>query len=117
MTGAGRTPLGHFWASLALQTVMLAGLALRGRPAPRILREDARRHLPVAVAVGVLSTASYLAILTAYGFAPVSVVAPARELSVVLIALAGWLLFREPHPARRLAGAVVVLAGVALLAV
>nr|WP_269457849.1 EamA family transporter [Microcella alkaliphila] len=117
VTGAGRTPLGHFWASLALQTVMLAGLALRGRPAPRILREEARRHLPVAVAVGVLSTASYLAILTAYGFAPVSVVAPARELSVVLIALAGWLLFREPHPARRLAGAVVVLAGVALLAV
>lgn len=117
VTGAGLSPLGHFWASLALQTLMLTALALRRTPAPRILREEARRHLPVAVAVGVLSTASYLAILTAYGFAPVSVVAPARELSVVLIALAGWLLFREPHPARRLAGAVVVLAGVALLAV
>jgi len=117
VTTAGLTPLGHFWASLVGQTVLLAALALRARPAPRILIGEARRHLPVAVAVGVLSTGSYVAILTAYGLAPVSVVAPARELSVVLIALAGWLVFREPHPARRLAGAAVVLGGIALLAV
>ncbi|MFN3708377.1 EamA family transporter [Microcella sp.] len=117
VTGAGLTPLGHFWGSLVGQAVVLTVLALRDRHAPRILAREVRRHLPVAVAVGVLSTASYLAILTAYGFAPVSIVAPARELSVVLVALAGWLLFREPHPARRLAGAVVVLSGVALLAV
>lgn len=117
VTGAGLTPLGHFWGSLVGQSVVLTMLALRGRPAPRILVGEIRRHLPVAVAVGLLSTASYLAILTAYGVAPVSVVAPARELSVVLIALAGWLVFREPHPARRIAGAIVVLAGIALLAV
>ena len=30
--------------------------------------------------------------------------------------IAGWLLFREPHPARRLAGAAIVLVGVGLLA-
>jgi drug/metabolite transporter (DMT)-like permease len=43
-------------------------------------------------------------------------VAPGRESSVVLVGLAGWLIFKEPHPARRLVGAAVVLAGVALLA-
>ncbi len=48
--------------------------------------------------------------------APVSVVAPAREVSVVFVGLAGWLLFKEPHPVARLSGAAVVLGGVALLA-
>ncbi|MCA1942756.1 MAG: EamA family transporter, partial [Yonghaparkia sp.] len=66
--------------------------------------------------VGILSPLAYVAVLAAYQLAPVAVVAPAREASVVLIALAGWLIFREPHPARRLLGSVVVLAGIALLA-
>ena len=48
--------------------------------------------------------------------APVSVVAPVRESSIVVGALLSWLVLREPHPARRLAGSVVVLAGVAALA-
>jgi multidrug transporter EmrE-like cation transporter len=36
--------------------------------------------------------------------------------SVVLVGLAGWLIFREPHPVQRLIGAGIVLAGVGLLA-
>ena len=48
--------------------------------------------------------------------APVSIVAPAREVSVVLVGLAGWLIFKEPNPVQRLVGAGVVLCGVALLA-
>lgn len=114
VTSAGLAPLAHFWASMVGQLVVLAALALRD---PRALVAEARRHAPVAIAVGVLSTASYWAILTAFLLAPVAVVAPARELSVVVVAVAGWLLFREPHPARRLVGAVIVLGGVALLAV
>nr|MDQ6936034.1 EamA family transporter [Actinomycetota bacterium] len=43
-------------------------------------------------------------------------VAPARESSIVVGSLLGWLVLREPRPARRLAGAAVVLAGVAALA-
>ena len=46
-----------------------------------------------------------------------AVVAPGREVSVVLVSVAGWLLFREPHPAQRLLGAGIVLVGVAMLAV
>jgi drug/metabolite transporter (DMT)-like permease len=44
-------------------------------------------------------------------------VAPARETSIVIGAAFGWLVLREPRPARRLIGAVVVLAGIGLIAV
>jgi drug/metabolite transporter (DMT)-like permease len=64
----------------------------------------------------VLSPLAYILVLQALQLAPVSIVAPGRESSVVLVGLAGWLIFKEPHPARRLVGAAVVLAGVALLA-
>lgn len=75
-----------------------------------------RRFRWQAVVVGVLSPLSYILVLSAIQLAPVSLVAPARELSVVLVSLAGWLILREPRPAQRMAGAVVVLGGVAMLA-
>ena len=98
----------------AAQALLLAPYAVRRRDA---VRDVLRRHRWDVLAVGVLSPLSYILVLFAMRLAPVSVVAPARELSVVFVALAGWLLFREPHPGPRLAGAAVVVAGVALLAV
>ena len=47
--------------------------------------------------------------------APVSLVAPARELSIVIAGLLAWRLLGEAQPVRRMTGAVVVLAGVVLL--
>jgi drug/metabolite transporter (DMT)-like permease len=49
--------------------------------------------------------------------APVSLVAAGRESSIVVGAVFGWLVLKEPRPARRLAGALVVLAGIGLIAV
>jgi drug/metabolite transporter (DMT)-like permease len=113
VTRASLEPVGYYWASMVAQVAVLLPLAARERGA---LARTAREH-PVAIAiVGILSPLAYVAVLAAYQLAPVSVVAPAREVSVVLIALAGWLLLREPHPARRILGSVVVLAGIALLA-
>ncbi len=113
VTRAELEPVGYYWASMVVQLAVLLPLALRERGAlARVVREH-----PVAVAlVAILSPLAYVAVLAAYTLAPVSIVAPAREVSVVLIALAGWLLLREPHPLRRLLGSVVVLAGIALLA-
>jgi drug/metabolite transporter (DMT)-like permease len=113
VTRAELEPVGYYWASMVVQVAVLLPLALRERGA---LARTAREH-PFAVGiVGVLSPLAYVAVLAAYQLAPVSIVAPAREVSVVLIALAGWLIFNEPHPVRRIIGSVVVLAGIALLA-
>ena len=114
VTALAWQPVGYFWASLVGQLLIL-GLLSASRP--RLLLEAARRHGGAVLAIGVLSPLAYLAILVAYGLAPVSVVAPARELSVVIVALAGWLVFREPHPLRRALGSVVVVAGAALLVI
>jgi drug/metabolite transporter (DMT)-like permease len=112
VTRLGLEPLGYFWGSLVIQ---LAILLVVSRPRLAGLRLAAREHGRAILIVGVLSPVAYVLVLTAYRFAPVAIVAPAREASVVIIALAGWLLFGEPHPRARLAGSAVVLAGVALL--
>ena len=107
-------PIGYFWLTLVIQLIAFAPFALR---APRATILIARQHWLPAIVVGILSPLAYVLILFAFTLAPVALVAPAREVSVVLVALGGWLLFREPHPIQRILGAVVVLGGVALLAI
>ncbi|MEP6479069.1 MAG: EamA family transporter [Rhodoglobus sp.] len=106
-------PVGLYWESVVFQLLLLASPALRRWP--DTLR-TARTHWLAVLLFGILAPLAYILILVAIQLAPVSIVAPAREVSVVLVGLAGWLLFREPHPVQRLVGAGVVLAGVALLA-
>ena len=95
--------------------ILLTPIALRTATTRRAARDVVRTHWRGVVAVSVLSPLAYILILEAIRIAPVSIVAPAREVSVVLVGLAGWLIFKEPHPVRRMLGAVIVLAGVALL--
>ena len=76
-----------------------------------------RAHWRTLVAIAVLSQGAYLLVLFALRLAPVSMVAPARELSIVFGSLAAWLILGEPNPLRRLTGALVVLVGVAAIAV
>ncbi len=105
--------VGMFWGSMVFQSIFLSPLGARH---PRRLLTTGRRHWVAVLMVGVLSPLGYILILLAVQMSQVSLVAPAREVSVVLVSLAGWLVFREPRPAQRLAGATVVLAGIALLA-
>jgi drug/metabolite transporter (DMT)-like permease len=114
VTRGGLPPVGLYWAAAVVQVLLLAVPALRR---PRETLAVGGRHWGAVLVVGVLSPLAYILILVALQVAPVSVVAPAREVSVVLVGLAGWLWFREPHPVQRLVGAGVVLLGVALLAV
>jgi drug/metabolite transporter (DMT)-like permease len=74
-------------------------------------------HRREVLAVAVLSPMAYTLVLFAMRLAPVSLVAPARELSIVLAGLLAWRVLREPQPARRMTGAVVVLTGVVLLGI
>jgi drug/metabolite transporter (DMT)-like permease len=99
--------------SALVETVLLAPYAFARRREVAAVWRDHR--LPV-LAVAVLSPLAYVLVLFAMRLAPVSLVAPARELSIVVASLAGWLLLREPNPGRRVTGAVIVLAGVASIA-
>lgn len=69
------------------------------------------------VAFGALSPLSYILVLTAVQIAPVALVAPLREVSVVLVSLFGAFVLRESRPAWRVAASAVVVAGIVLLAV
>lgn len=69
------------------------------------------------LAFGVLSPLSYILVLTAIQLAPVALVAPLREVSVVLVSLFGVVVLKEPRPGWRLAAALVVVVGIVLLAV
>ena len=113
VTVGGMPPVGLYWGSIMFQLLLLAVPALRR---PRETLATARSHWVAVLLFGILSPLAYILVLFALQLAPVSVIAPGREVSVVLVGLAGWLLFREPHPVQRLVGAGVVLAGVALLA-
>lgn len=67
--------------------------------------------------VGLLMTASYGLVLVAFRLAPLAVVAPLRESSIVLVTCWGvWRLDEREGRWRRVAGAVAILAGVLLLA-
>ncbi|MEU4015019.1 EamA family transporter [Microbacterium sp. NPDC028030] len=65
---------------------------------------------------GILSPLSYILVLTAIQIAPVALVAPLREVSVVLVSLFGVFVLRESKPWRRIGASLVVVAGIVLLA-
>jgi drug/metabolite transporter (DMT)-like permease len=71
---------------------------------------------PSTVTVGAASASAYLLVLLALRLASAPAVAAVRETSVVLATAAAAFLLRERVGAARVAGAVLVAAGVALLA-
>ena len=103
------------WAFLVLSVdAILLLIVLRARGGLQWPRAGAARWR--AAAIGVLMLAAYLAILKALSLAPVSYVVAGREVSIVVTALAGAVLLRERHSRRRIAGAVVIFAGLVVLA-
>lgn len=105
-------PVSYYVGTLLLQALILTPTALRrrGRMAAA-LRADA---VPILV-VALFSPLAYLLVLTAMQRAPVALVAPLRESSIVIGALLAYRLFGEDHLARRIAGAVIALAGIAAI--
>lgn len=75
-----------------------------------------RRHAAVGLGAGVLSTAGYLAFLTAVTVLPMAPVAAVRESSVLFGAILSASVLREGFAARRLLAAAFVLTGISLIA-
>lgn len=69
------------------------------------------------IVFGLLSPLSYILVLVAITMAPVALVAPLREVSVVLVSLFGVLVLKETKPGWRLAASAVVVSGIVLLAI
>jgi drug/metabolite transporter (DMT)-like permease len=103
--------VGHF----CVQTVLMAPLVARGERRAQ-LGPVWRTYRAEILGVAVLSPLGYVLVLSALVFAPVSVVAPAREVSIVFGALLGARLFAEGDARRRVAGSILILGGIAALA-
>ena len=109
----GIPPLLQTWATAVVTTALLTPMALRHRGKLAGIWRD---HKPEAFGVAVLSPLSYVLVLTALVFTPVSYVAPAREISILIGVLMGAGLLRERDLGRRLLAACAMVLGVAALA-
>jgi len=98
---------------LPLTLLLIAALGLR-RPLP--LADYARAKWRAALIIGALSPIAYVLVLFAVGMAPLSQVAPAREVSMLFAALLGGAQLGEANPRGRLLGAVLIVAGVVAIA-
>ncbi|KVT49125.1 DMT family transporter [Burkholderia multivorans] len=105
-------PVSYYASTLLLQSLIMTPSALRrGHRIRAAIRVDA---VPILI-VAVFSPLAYVLVLTAMLSAPLALVAPLRESSIIIGSLLAYWLFREDHLARRIAGAVVVLAGIAAI--
>ena len=109
----GFAPVVLDWLLNLFRVVMLLPMVAADR---RRAVAAMRGHWWRALGVGVLSPLSYILVLIALsGGAPLSLVAPMREMSMMVGALMGMLILREQVGPWRLAGCGVLIAGVILL--
>jgi len=106
-------PLVQDWAANLGRVLLMTPLALRLRAD---IRPTWRRAKKEIIAVALLCPLSYILILTAMVFTPVSYVAPAREVSILVAALMGTQLLAEGDVTRRLAASAAMVAGIICLA-
>ncbi|MDT8901637.1 EamA family transporter [Anaeroselena agilis] len=106
-------PLLYDWAANLGRVLILTPAALRDRQG---IRDQWRRNKLAIAAIAVLSPLAYILVLTAMVFSPVSYIAPAREISILIGTLAGARILREGHTRQRLAVAGVMVAGLVALA-
>jgi drug/metabolite transporter (DMT)-like permease len=101
------------WSTTASRTLMMLPHIARQ---PKRSWQAMRGYWPVAWAVGVLSPLGYILVLYALrDGAPVSLVAPAREMSMLLVTLGGLYILREPVGWGRLVGCCLIALGVVML--
>ncbi len=101
------------WAGDVIRTVVLLPLAARH---PGEVRAAWRDHRREALTIAVLAPLAYVLVLTALVTTPVSYVAPAREVSILIGAMLGARVLGEGSLRRRLPAAAAIVAGVVALA-
>jgi drug/metabolite transporter (DMT)-like permease len=107
-------PILYFYLFTVVRAVLLTPIALQRWPT---VKEEWRLHRRHAFGIALLSPISYILVLYALAISPVSYVAPAREIGILLGAIMGARWLSESDVPRRLAGAVAMVLGVVALAV
>lgn len=102
------------WCADAGRMVLLTPVAMRRRD---VVSRAWAANRGTIVAIGVLVSGSYLLVLSAFAIAPVSAVAPARGIGIVIATMLGITVLGERGDARRISCAVVITFGVALVAI
>lgn len=109
----GIAPVVLDWFSNLLRFFLLAPLVIAD---PSRARAAMRGYWFLAVGVGLLSPLSYILVLTALNMgAPLSVVAPMREMSMMVGAVMGMVILRETVGLWRILGCAILIVGVILL--
>jgi drug/metabolite transporter (DMT)-like permease len=104
-------PLVFDWGCNLFRSLVL--VPYTQRRAPGAIAAAWRERRGTVIAIAVLSPLSYILVLTAMVFTPVSLVAPAREVSILFAALMGAHFLKEGDVARRIVAAVGMALGVA----
>ncbi|TLP48156.1 hypothetical protein FDK21_00340 [Cohaesibacter sp. CAU 1516] len=105
-------PLLIDYGSSAGRMVVLAPVASRSHG---LIRQHWQQHKWGVIAIAVFNPLAYILVLYALTFTPVALVAPLREISVLLTVLAGSLLLGEGNLKHRLVWALVILIGMSIL--
>lgn len=107
-------PILYYYFVIVLRMLLLTPYALRHR---KEIRLEWRAHRFDILGIAILSPLAYFLILTALVFTPVSYIAPAREMSVLIGTFMGTRLLAEGNTRRRLLAATVILLGIIALSI
>lgn len=107
-------PIIFMWVSSLFRTVFLGFFVKKDWEQ---VKRTWRLHAREIIGVAILSPLSYLLILIALVFSPVSYIAPARELSILIGVLIGSRLLSEGQTLRRALAALSIMLGVIFLSV
>jgi drug/metabolite transporter (DMT)-like permease len=108
------SPVLLYYFNVVLRVLLLSPYAFLHR---KEIRLEWRTHRFDILGVAILSPISYFLVLTVLVFTPVSYVAPAREMSVLIGTFMGTRLLAEGDTRRRLLAATIILLGIIALAI
>ena len=107
------SPILMYWGTTVCQALLLLPYAMKNR---ETVTYQWKTNCPAVFGVAVLCPLSYILVLTAMVFTPVSYVAPVREVSILIGAIIGARFLAEGDATLRIAAAIVILAGLTCLA-
>jgi len=110
----GLSPIVYYWGANVAECALLTPFVAHRRDE---IRRTLAAHRTQVLGVAILSPLAYILVLFALAHAPVSYVAPARELSILVGAVAGVTVLDEGDRRRRMIAAGAIFVGIVALAV